>query len=324
MILREAAWLQCRKSSYTSALHLTIHSLFLERTLTRSLLTQEPDINYHHPRRGNWKYSCLYKKKTGFICAYYVLKEIQLTLEERRHSKSNRNPCPTPTGLCPTTTDYCFPIMCVFKKTAYGWKEFARASRRRLHQMCEPCSLTVATHCLLTDFWLCSHWSKGTPRTWKPPQRRQKTHSLWGCLPSFHRHYSVLSPGEKGCSVPLSCRDPCFPPGFTVGPAACCHSLFEGTHRHFGCSPGSPQDMKEEREVYSDSPPPRSKKGWIRPETTLQFQSYPFKLRPFFHVTHYLLVQASAGAAGVCSLYCIAQTVMVSALCFLSQKWQIF
>lgn len=38
-------------------------------------------------------------------------------------------------------------------------------------------------------------------------------------------------------------------------------------------------------------------------------------------MTHYLLIRASAGAAGVCSLYCTAQTVMVSALCFLSQKW---
>lgn len=158
---------------------------------------------------------------------------------------------------------------------------------------------------------------QGNTQNLKTPTEKTENSFFMGLPP-------ILSPGEKGCSVPLSCRDPCFPPGFTVGPAACCHSLFEGTHRHYGCSPGSPQDMKEEREVYSDSPPPRSKKGWIRPETTLQFQSYPFKIRPFFHMTHYLLVQASAGAAGVCSLYCIAQTVMVSALCFLSQKWPDF
>ena len=84
---------------------------------------------------------------------------------------------------------------------------------------------------------------QGNTQNLKPPTEKTENSFFMGLLP-------ILSPGEKGCSVPLSCRGPCFPPGFTVGPAACCHSLFEGTHRHYGCSPGSPQDMKEEREKF--------------------------------------------------------------------------
>lgn len=51
-------------------------------------------------------------------------------MEEIKNSKRSSNPCPTATSLDPTGTGYYFPIFCVFKKTTYEWKEFARATRR--------------------------------------------------------------------------------------------------------------------------------------------------------------------------------------------------
>lgn len=136
--------------------------------------------------------------------------------------------------------------------------------------MHEPYSHTMATQHYLTDFWLCSHWSNVTPRTLKPPQRRQKTHSIWGCLPWFHRHHSLFSLGER-CSV--------LPQGsqWVLQQAA---SPFIKVHTQ--TLQMLPQGMKEGREVHADLPPSSNKKGWIRPETTLQLQRHPFKRKGFF------------------------------------------
>lgn len=69
---------------------------------------------------------------------------------------------------------------------------------------------------------------------------------------------------------------------------------------------------------------PGAKRDELGLKQPFSFTAILSKRSLFFCMTHYLLIQASAGAAGVCSLYCIAQTVMVSALCFLSQKWADF
>lgn len=76
--------------------------------------------------------------------------------------------------------------------------------------------------------------------------------------------------------------------------------------------------MKRRRRVSADLPPPRSRKEWIMPETTLQFQNYP--LKAFFFL---LLIQASAGAAGGCSLI-LLHKLLQCLPCFLSQKWADF
>lgn len=56
-------------------------------------------------------------------------------------------------------------------------------------------------------------------------------------------------------------------------------------------------------------------------ETTLQFQSYPLKPKgKGFFMTHYLLFQASAGAAGGCSLV-LLRKLLRCLPSFLSQKW---
>lgn len=175
--------------------------------------------------------------------------------------------------------------------------------------MHEPYSHTVATQHYLTDFWLCSQWPKVTPRTWKPSQRRQKTHSVWGCLPWFHRHHSLFSLGGKV---------QCFTPGFTVGPAASCQSLFQGKHRPYRCSQRAWREGKKFTLIFLH---PATKKDELDLKQPFSFRAILLNKRPFFHMTCYLLIQASTGAAGACSLYFIAHTVMVPALCFLSQKW---
>lgn len=146
----------------------------------------------------------------------------ELTLHERRNSKSNRNPCPAPTGLGLTGQITTFLIIHVFKKTTYRWKQFAKTRRRRLHKMCtvycyycEPCSLTgysLSGYSAFKAFWLPSCMSKITPGTWKCPQRRKKTHLLQSWLPWFSKHYSLWSLGKNST---LS-WGPCFLSGFAL------------------------------------------------------------------------------------------------------------
>lgn len=69
---------------------------------------------------------------------------------------------------------------------------------------------------VLKDFRIFSHLSRITPRTWKCPQRKQKTHLLWDCLPLFSRRRSVPPPGEAAPSHGAH-----FPPRLVPGTTAC-------------------------------------------------------------------------------------------------------
>lgn len=148
-------------------------------------------------------------------------RRLRVNFRRNKEFQRKRNPCPTPTGLCPTTTDYYFAILHVFKKTAYGWKEFARADRR-LHQM-----WALFTHSgysvFSCGFLALQHRFKGTPRTWKPPEKTKN--SILMDLPPLVPQALCSDPkGVRTQGVSPS-RTPCFASGLSVVPTSCCHFL---------------------------------------------------------------------------------------------------
>lgn len=135
-------------------------------------------------------------------------RRLRVNFRRNKEFQRKRNPCPTPTGLCPTTTDYYFPILHVFKKTTYGWKEFARASRRRLHQM-----WALFTHSGCSVFL----WSFGSAAEIQGNSQNLKTPRgdsiLKGFLPMVPQ---ALYPAPRGVRTQ----------GVTAGP----HVLPQGSH----------------------------------------------------------------------------------------------
>jgi len=192
-------------------------------------LTQEPSINYHHPKKANWKHSCVYKKKTGFICVFIMSsRRFRVNCRRTKEFQSQQKSMSYTYRFVSYNHRLLLFHPACFQENIARMKGICQSKRGEIY---EPCSLTLATQSLLTDFWLLSHWSKVTPRTWKPPQRRQKTHSSWGCLPSFHRHASLLYPGAQGAVCLSAVGTHVFTWGVTVSPAAGPHSQCQGPCR---------------------------------------------------------------------------------------------